>query len=267
MEGPLGGNRTAPEVISRRTRQEKEPWKSVPSLSGNVEVEFLRPLYLGESIVPYRTLDPQLAIVPWDAESGALLDGAGAQAGGHANLARWLKKAEALWSAKGTGRRTFRQQMDYYGQLSAQFPIAGTRVVYAASGTLPAAAVLRDATAVVEHKLYWAAVTDQREAAYLSTILNSETARQRVAHMQSRGQWGARDFDKVIFELPIPRFEAESPLHTELAQRGAEAEVAARNTDLAGTQFVAARKRVRDALERDGLAGKIDALVARLLDG
>ena len=71
------------------------------------------------------------------------------------------------------------------------FPMPSVRVIYAASGTLPAAAILSDQEAVLEHKLYWAA-TGKREANYLIAILNSETTRSRVAHMQSRGQWGTR---------------------------------------------------------------------------
>jgi SAM-dependent methyltransferase len=54
---PLGGNPAAPVVESRRTSQEKRPWKQLPSLRGNVEQEFLRPLYLGESVAPFRLLE------------------------------------------------------------------------------------------------------------------------------------------------------------------------------------------------------------------
>jgi hypothetical protein len=45
-------------------------------------------------------------------------------------------------------------------------------------------------------------------AGYLASIFNSETARSRTENLQSRGQWGACDFDKVIFNLgfqPPPR--------------------------------------------------------------
>ena len=45
-----------------------------------------------------------------------------------------------------------------------------------------------------------------------------------VAAMQARGQWGARHFDKVMFTLPIPRFDSSEALHNELAAAAAEAE-------------------------------------------
>ena len=62
-----------------------------------------------------------------------------------------------------------------------------------------AAAILRDDPAAIEHKLYWAGVDTIEEARYLAAILGSEAARRKIEGLQSRGQWGARDFDKVMF--------------------------------------------------------------------
>jgi hypothetical protein len=140
------------------------------------------------------------------------------------------------------------------------------RIVYAASGTLPAAAVLRDPGTVVEHKLYWAAA-EENEAYYLAAILNSEAARSRVAHLQSRGQWGARDFDKVIFELPIPAYEPSTALHQQLAATARLAEKVAESVTLSpGMHFVRMRSMVREALLADGVGQKVEVLVVTLLD-
>ena len=165
----------------------------------------------------------------------------------------------------------FSEQLDYFCKLSAQFPASATksapsvRVICAASGTLPAAAVLSEREAVLEHALYWAA-TGKREAQYLTAILNSEAARSRVAAMQSRGQWGARHFDKLMFELPIPLFNVNDPLHRELAAAAERAaNVAARVPLKEGTYFVTARKHIRTALHDDGVAQDIEDLVTRLL--
>jgi hypothetical protein len=146
-------------------------------------------------------------------------------------------------------------------------PLAPVRVVYAASGTQPAAAVLRGGVGVVEHKLYWAAVAED-EARFLAAILNSETARSCVAHLQSRGQWGARDFDKVVFELPIPAYDPASKLHAELAVTAKSAEDVAETVVLPPSMhFVRARSLIREALVAQGIAQKIEALVGTLLAG
>jgi hypothetical protein len=133
---------------------------------------------------------------------------------------------------------------------------------------VPAACVLRDSNAVVEHILYWAPASSAGEARYLAAILNSETARERTAKYQARGQWGARHFDKVVFNLPIPRYDSKIKLHRDLAEAAAKAErVAAAVALPEGVKFQRARSLVRAALKEAGLAEAIDALVARLIDG
>jgi hypothetical protein len=133
--------------------------------------EFLRPLYLGESIAPYRLLDATLAVIPWDEEHSKLLDRDAARDAAHINLSRWLTTVEEAWAQHGKRKdELLVPRLDFFGQLSAQLPIAPVRVIYGASGTLPAAAILRDPRAIVEHKLYWTAASGD-EAPYLLAIL------------------------------------------------------------------------------------------------
>jgi hypothetical protein len=251
---------------SRRTPLEKKPWRDLPALEGRVEAKFLRPLYLGESIAPFRLLDAPLAVIPWDDEASRLLDRDAARSAGHIHLSRWLTEVEAVWATHGKrSSEPLVPRLDYFGQLSAQMPTPPIRVVYGASGTLPAAAILRDSSAVVEHKLYWTATVEE-EARYLEAILNSETARSRVAGRQSRGQWGARDFDKVMLDLPIPTFDPSEPLHAELVAAAIHAESIAAAVPLLGDLgFVRARGVVRAALAAAGVAQDIDRLVQELL--
>ena len=78
-----------------------------------------------------------------------------------------------------------------------------------------------------EHQLYWSAVDSVEEAVYLCGILSSEALRSGVEQFQAQGQWGARHFDKYLFNLPIPRYDAGNPLHSELAQVAETAEAIA----------------------------------------
>jgi hypothetical protein len=265
--GRLGANPSAPLVASRRTSQEKRPWKGLPGIENPVEAEFLRAVLLGESILPYRLFRPFEGVVPVNA-TGVVLNSEAAANRGYSGLHGWMRQAEAVWKANAeSAGMTLTESWNHYNKLSTQFPIAHVRVIYSKAGKLPAACVLRETRAVIDHKLYWMAPNQEGEARYLEAILNSETARARAEQYQSRGQWGARDFDKVMFNLPIPRFEAVNRLHRALADAAAEAERVAAAVELVeGVQFQRARRLVRLVMAEVGLSQRIDALVEQLLD-
>ncbi len=84
----------------------------------------------------------------------------------------------------------FTEQLDYYGKLASQFSIPKLRVVYAKAGTLPAAAIIEDDRAVIDHMLYWMAIQERHEGLYLACILGREAARKRTENLQAKGQWG-----------------------------------------------------------------------------
>jgi hypothetical protein len=150
--------------------------------------------------------------------------------------------------------------------LSSQFPIANLRVVYAKSGSNPAAAIVEDERAIIDHKLYWMASKSKAEGQYLCAILNSETARGRAEQWQSEGQWGKRDFDKALLNLPIPDFDPKNELHKELAAAAMHAEFVASRVEVKeGEYFVTTRNRIRKTLVEEGIAEDIDKLVEKLL--
>jgi hypothetical protein len=263
--GRLGGDPGAPFVASRRNNQEKQPWKDLPGVESRVEAEFLRPVLLGESILPYRVFQRFEGVIPV-AENGAVLDAEAAANRGIEGLNAWMRKAESVWNSHQGSSLSLARQFDYYGKLASQFPLAPLRVVYAKAGIHPAATLLRDPRGVIDHKLYWMAPPCEDEGYYLVAILNSETARGRYHHYQARGQFGARDVDKVVFNLPIPRFEARQALHQDLATAGRRAEALAGQVALPdGVKFQRARGLIRDALTQAGMAATVDTLVARLL--
>lgn len=271
--GRLGQSNAAPLVEGRTRAQDRLPWKRLPPPRGPIEAEMLRPMHLGETLLPFRLLEPLTTVIPVRIQGSGVdvMDSEAAGRAGYPRLAEWLRNCEALWEmhapkkTDGTPKMRLRQQLDYYGKLSAQFPISDARVVYAKAGKRSAAAVLADPNVVIDHKLYWMSVPDANEAHYLSAILNSDAARLRIAHMQSRGQGGARDFDKLVWELPIQKFDRADPTHAALAQAGAQAAQVAAAVPLAGGHFTRQRQAIRAALAQAGLAARIDALVTDLL--
>jgi hypothetical protein len=53
VQGNLGPGAGRVSIRSRRSTREKPPWKSEPPLTGMVERQFVRPLLVGDSVLPY----------------------------------------------------------------------------------------------------------------------------------------------------------------------------------------------------------------------
>jgi SAM-dependent methyltransferase len=265
--GRLGADLSAPHVESRRNSLEKKPWKEIGGVESRVETEFLRPIFLGESILPYRVLRSFEGVIPV-AGAGDVLDSEAAANRGFDGLHSWMRRAELVWNAntKNSSMKLV-DRWNYHNELGAQFPIPPVRVVYAKGGSQPAACLLREPEGIVDHMLYWAEPTSETEGRYLIAIFNSETVRARSERFQARGQFGARHFDKVAFQLPIPRFDPENELHRALSSAAAEAEQVAEAVDLpTGVKFQRARGLIRIALRQAGISERVDRLTAELLD-
>jgi hypothetical protein len=264
--GRLGGNPSAPVVRGRTGTLDKPPWKDVKPPEGAVEAEFIRPVLLGESIGPYRIFGNVLAVIPWTEDKRELLNSNAAARRGFSHLAAWLSRCEKLWDKHGKGKTSFQEKLDYYKLLTIQFPTKPLRVAYSKSGVNLAAVLVQDKHAIIDHMLYWAAVENEKEGRYLTAILNSETIRSRASKWQSQGQWGARHFDKVAFNLPIPKFDPSKSIHRDLEHSATEAEKIAAKVHFEEEEyFTRSRKRIREALNASGCASRIDTLVERLL--
>lgn len=265
--GGLGLPAGLVQVRSVRSSLEKGVWKTLPS-RGPVAVEqaFVRPMHLGSTLLPFRMVEPWQAVLPIDPHDGALLDAGDPDLERYPRVSAWWTESVKLWDEHGKGAMTLMDRVNFQGILKAQFPAAPVRVVYTKSGNRLAGAVLTDAAAIIDHSLYWAAVSDLTEARYLCAVLNAGVTQKLVEPLQSRGQQGARHFDMYVWHLPIPRFDPNAELHTELAELARRAESLASEVDIpAGTGFQAARRLVRDSLAATGIDTALEEGVGRLL--
>lgn len=260
----LGTGAGRKAVRSQRSALENSPWRELPALDGAVELPFLRRTYLGDNVLPFRTLPARLAVIPWDDKR--LLDSSDDRIEDYPGLDTWWREAERLWNTnRSRERMTLRDRLDYRKGLTGQMPPAPQRVVYSKGGMYLAAARVTDARAVVDHTLYWAAVGTTDEARFLVAILNSDALTQLVRPLQARGEHNPRHFDKYIFRLPIPRYDQGNADHRELAALAERAESVAEALDLPALSFQALRRRIREGLAADGAAGAINDRVTRLL--
>lgn len=265
--GPLGAGPDRIAIQSYISPQAKEPWRSLEPLQGVLENQFIRPVYLGEHVLPFRTTTPLLAVVPWNGSRLINHDDPATPSG----LADWWFRADELWRGNaGLNRSTETESLigniDYLGKLSSQFPTSPYRVVYTKAGNTLNAALVTDRRAVIDHKLYWAHAHSRGEASYLCGIFNSAAFRDEIEGFQSVGLFGPRDFDKYVFEVVWPEFSPDADLHREIVVAAQNAEEIASSLDLAEVaSFTKARSMIRAALEEEGVSERLDLLVLDLL--
>jgi hypothetical protein len=264
--GPLGMSAGKVAVRSLQRNNDKKPWKGLPALEGVVEKQFLRPVLLGESVLPYRivTTPPFEAVLPRDLDG--LMDGQSDRLDGYEGLASWWRQAEALWEQhRASDRLSLIDQLDYHNKFEQQYPIQPERIVYNKSGMHLVAARLSDRRAVIDHGLYWATAASTAEGQYLCAVLNAAAFTELVRPFMSYGK-DERHFDKNIWQLPVPLYDAGNDLHARLAARGAELEAAAAGLEVDPTRhFAAVRRDFREFIAASDAGRDVEELVEELL--
>ena len=222
-------------VDPRLGAQDKEPWRSLnldAIMSQTIETQHVYNVHLGETVVPYATLDPLKAVLPFrhgESKIPTYSRGVGGiRLGGLARRMRdrW-RTVSRMWDENKAkaNRLELVGQLDYYGKLSAQLDWQQDpgerpmRVAYTKSG-VPTAALLKDGAAIVDHLLYWVTCADQQEAYYLVAIINSDVLNELVEPLMSKGLFGPRDLHMHLWKLPIPKFDASDELHVQVSEAG-----------------------------------------------
>ncbi|MFJ9926285.1 N-6 DNA methylase [Streptomyces misionensis] len=264
--GPLGLGGGRVRVRSERSSTEKKPWKDLPDLEGVVEAQFVRPVLLGESVLPYRLLTPRKAVLPIEG-SNTLLHGGHDHIDRYADLAKWWRAAEELWlEHRSSERLTLLERLEFHRGMSTQLPGTPLRVVYGKAGMHVSAALVDDPGAVIDHKLYWGTVSSREEGMYLCAILNAPALTEVVRPLMSYGK-DERDIDKAVWQLPIPQFDSANPGHQRLAEIGeAEAQRIAALVLDESKNFVKLRQVIRSIIADSPDAEELDQLVRLLLE-
>lgn len=261
---PLGTGAGRRAVRSATSSYEKKPWKELPRLSDVVESEFVRPVLLGENVLPYRILPAREAVLPL--EGSDLLDGESPRLDMYPGLAKWWRQAEQVWNEHRTSERlTLLAQIDFHRKLTDQLPLSPLRVVYSASGMHLVAALTDNRNAVIEHSLYWGTVSNRDEGYFLCAVLNCPEITQIVRPLMSYGK-DERHIDKQVWKLPIPMYDPARQTHRRLSELGRqEAEtVAALDLD-EHRNFITLRQHVRQELASRETAEEISNIVTEML--
>jgi hypothetical protein len=262
--GPLGRAQGKTNVRSLRSANEKAPWKNLPDREGIVESIFVKPVYLGESVLPYRTRTPLDAVIPRDRKG--IMDGASKRLDQYPLLAKWWRSGEKTWLAhRSSERLSLTEQLNYHNKLDSQCPAPAIRVLYGTSGMHIAAARIDDERAIIDSSLYWAAAESEDEALYLCAILNAPVTTRVVRPLMSFGK-DERHIHKFVWKLAIPYFQPADMGHQRLVKLARELEVFTANVDLPDDlHFAAARRRLRETIDANSAGREIEEIVGKML--
>lgn len=215
----------------------KPPYDDVV-MRGHVEGLFLYTTALSRHLLPFVLLEPATIVLPIEQKNGRieLRTAADLNDEGYREFASWMEQVENIWNEKRKGKaakQSAYERLDYNRELSIQDLRARYLVVYNAAGTNMSAAVIdRDGLSrpfIVEHKLYWGAFDDSKEASFVAAVLNADIVNEEIKPFQSHGLLGERDIEKKVLELPIPMFDPARKEHLLLVELGKRAEIEARN--------------------------------------
>lgn len=215
-------------------------------LNGVVHQDHLFDIYLGECLTAYVALDPLKAALPVQRSSMTIpLNHDDCDEGKHdacklevsalhpTMRRRWVNASEMFREAHDAQQiKDLYTRLNYQSSLTHQLEYlrsaidldGATRVAYTTSGE-PYAAIIRNDSAIVESSLYQTACQSENEAFYLLAIVNSvEFAKRAKPFCPSNWAKKIRHLHKHGWKLPIPSFDADEPLHAELAELGRSAE-------------------------------------------
>jgi len=230
--------RTDPE----QAREGKAPWKGI-FLEGNIERELLYRTALSKHILPFYVEEdlPWIILPLLPPSSGkdapVLADSAALNKAGFRGGAAWFSKADQVWRNYRREKKNMdlQERLNYQNGLTKQIKRKKWIVEFIKSGTNISSA-------------------------------NSSIVNFAIKPFQTIGALGERDICKTLLELPIPRFEAKNPLHTDIAAESATAhELAAAAAQKGALQgSLAVRRRIAREVAALPFA-RLDALVRRLL--
>ena len=229
-------------INPRRGSQDKQPWKELPlpKITGQtIENTHAYDVHLGETVVPYATLEPLQAILPvkrgeYEVPTDANGPG-GVRLGGleRRMRERWQTISQLWEENKGArSKLSLLGNLDYLHKLSSQLAwqhdnsTRPVRLVYSEAGQ-PTAAIVNEDAVIVDTTCYWVSCKDTQEANYLLGIINSQALYDAVQPLMTKGQFGARHLHKHLWKLPIPEYDNSEPLHREIAEAGAAAALGA----------------------------------------
>ncbi len=209
----------------------KAPWKDI-AFSSKIESRFIFRTALSKSILPFALYQPALVVLPITIETNNVnekeikLHSAEKLINeGYLNASRWFTNAENIWKIHRTEKNeviSSENYLNWQNKLTSQNLNARFLVLYNSSAKdANATVVKRDSTDfefIVESVAYVLYTNNEKEAYYLTAILNSTAPNELMKDFQAKGLFGARHVHKKILDVYFPKFDEKDSNHLKLAE-------------------------------------------------
>ena len=233
-------------LINRTYTSTKGPWRGRFHENIPIERKAAHPFLRSQTLSAFSAVPDALLILPVFGEEMEVRDLEDWPDGAFPLAREWLEEAGEIYAGNRAEKsaKTLIRNIDWKGTGSSQLRVgrsAPTKVVYNKSGnTLRAARIPADLAA--NDKLYWTVLKTQREALYLTALLNAPAL--QAAYRDSKTS--ALDFDKnPLRHVPVPRFDHRKSTHMTLVKAARAAEKAAAREN--GGEFL---RRELDRIDR-----------------
>ena len=215
-------------LINRTHTSTKGPWRGRFHENIPVEREVTHPFLRSQALSAFFAEPDALLLLPVFGAEMEARDLENWPDGAFPLAREWFEKAGEIYESNRAEKsaKTLIGNIDWKSTGSNQLRVrrsAPTKVAYNKSGnTLRAARIPADL--MVNDKLYWTVLGTQREALYLTALLNAPAL--QAAYRDSKTS--ALDFDKnPLRHVPVPRFDPKKSTHITLVQATRDAEKAA----------------------------------------
>lgn len=229
IDGTFKGKSFTAKTSEVSNNQAKPPWKDI-IISGRVSSDYLFRTALANNVLPFLLHEPPIVLLPGKIRKSGqmvMLSSLNMLKDGKLDTAKWFKTVEELWDANKTERNKDISNinwLDYSSKLTKQNFNLPYIVLYTASAKDANAVVINrselDLPFVTDHKTYMYSCSEEDEAYYLTSFLNSGYPNSVIKDFQSRGLFGPRDIHKIILDVALPKYNRSNSVHASIAALG-----------------------------------------------
>jgi hypothetical protein len=209
----------------------KAPWKDI-AFTGRIESRFIFRTALSKSILPFALYKPDLVVLPIIVKTNSdtlkviqIFSADKLMNEGYLGASKWFKDAERIWDLQKTEKSknmSHNDRLDFQRGVTDQNLNAPYLVLYNSSAKDANATVVKrdsiDLEFIVESVTYVLYTLNEKEAYYLTAILNSTAPNELMKDFQAKGLFGARHVHKKILDVYFPKFDENEDSHMQLAQ-------------------------------------------------